>query len=71
MSDAMLARVPAEVYPHLSELTVFQVLEPGYAYGDEYEFGLDLILDSLERARDTSSWPTSSHRRPVATVDAV
>jgi hypothetical protein len=31
------------------------VLEPGYDYGDEYEFGLDLILDSLERARDPSS----------------
>jgi hypothetical protein len=25
-------------------------LRPGGDYGDEYEFGLDLILDGLERA---------------------
>jgi AcrR family transcriptional regulator len=54
-ADAILALVPAEEYPHLSELINLHVLEPGYDYGDEYEFGLDLILDSLERARDPSS----------------
>jgi hypothetical protein len=26
------------------------VLQPGYRYGDEFEIGLDLILDGLERA---------------------
>jgi len=25
-------------------------LEPGYDYGDEFEYGLDAILDGLERA---------------------
>jgi AcrR family transcriptional regulator len=40
----------AEAYPHLTELTVEHVLKPGYDFGDEYEFGLDLILDGLERA---------------------
>jgi AcrR family transcriptional regulator len=39
-------------YPHLTELTVEHVLQPGYDYGDEFEFGLDLILDGLERARN-------------------
>lgn len=58
-ADAILAQVLADEYPHLSELTSFHVLRPGYHYGDEYEFGLDLILDGLERARDASSWPTS------------
>ena len=24
-------------------------MQPGYDYGDEYEFGLGLILDGLER----------------------
>jgi hypothetical protein len=28
------------------------VLKPGNAYGDEFEYGLDLILDALERQRD-------------------
>jgi hypothetical protein len=49
--DSILAVVPAGEYPHLHELIVFHVLEPGYDYADEYEFGLDLILDSLERVR--------------------
>jgi hypothetical protein len=53
--------MPPDEYPHLTELTVEHVLQPGYDYGREYEFGLDLILDSLERVRHTSS--TRSRRR--------
>jgi hypothetical protein len=30
------------------------VLQPGYDYGDEYQFGLDLILDGLDAARHTT-----------------
>jgi hypothetical protein len=26
-------------------------MKPGYDYGDEFEYGLDLILDGLERMR--------------------
>jgi AcrR family transcriptional regulator len=46
----MFARMPAGVYPHLTELTVQHILQPGYDYGDEFEYGLDLILDGLDRA---------------------
>jgi hypothetical protein len=28
------------------------VLRPGYNYADEFSFGLDLVLDALERSRD-------------------
>jgi hypothetical protein len=28
-------------------------MKPGYDYADEFEFGLDLILDGLERLRAT------------------
>ena len=35
-------------FPHLAELAIEHVLQPGYDYGDEFEFGLDLILDSFE-----------------------
>ena len=45
-------QVPADQYPHLTELTIEHVLRPGYDYGAEYEFGLDLILDGLERRAD-------------------
>jgi len=42
-------------YPHLTELTVEHVLQPGYDYGHEFEFGLDLLLDGLERALATAA----------------
>ena len=46
----MFARMPAGAYPHLTELTVQHILQPGFDYGDEFEYGLGLILDGLERA---------------------
>jgi AcrR family transcriptional regulator len=50
----MFARMPAGAYPHLTELTVQHILQPGYDYGDEFEYGLDLILDGLGRALSTA-----------------
>ena len=49
LAQVMLAQFPAETYPRLAEFTFEYVMQPGYDYGNEYEFGLDLILDSLER----------------------
>jgi AcrR family transcriptional regulator len=48
LAQAILAQVPAGEYPHLAELTTEYVLRPGYDYGNEFEFGLDLILDALD-----------------------
>jgi AcrR family transcriptional regulator len=50
LAHAMLARFPADQYPHLTELTLNHVLQAGYDYGNEYGFGLDLILNGLEEA---------------------
>jgi AcrR family transcriptional regulator len=52
LAQTILKRLPADEYPHLAELTVDHVLQPGYDYSNEFRFGLDLILDGLERARD-------------------
>jgi AcrR family transcriptional regulator len=38
-------------YPHLAEMAIDRAMKPGYKYGDEFEFGLDLILDGIERVR--------------------
>jgi AcrR family transcriptional regulator len=38
-------------YPHLAEMITEHAMKPGYDYADEFEFGLDLILDGLERLR--------------------
>jgi AcrR family transcriptional regulator len=47
--EMILGQLPADQYPHLRELTVEHVLQPGYDYGKEFEFGLELVLDGLER----------------------
>ena len=46
----MFARMPPGAYPHLTELTVQHILQPGYDYGDEFAYGLELVLDGLDRA---------------------
>jgi AcrR family transcriptional regulator len=40
--------LPPDEYPHLVEMITDQVVGQDYSYADEFEFGLDLILDSLE-----------------------
>jgi AcrR family transcriptional regulator len=54
LARMIMARFTPDEYPHLTELTVEHVLQPGYDYGGEFGFGLDLILDGLERARDAA-----------------
>ena len=61
LARMIMARFTPEEYPHLAELTVEHVLQPGYDYGDEFDFGLNLILDGLEKARDTAK-PLSAIR---------
>lgn len=45
----ILKQMPANEYPYFTELTVEHIMQPGYDYGNEFEFGLNLILDGLER----------------------
>lgn len=40
----------ASVFPHLAELATEHVFQPGYSFGDSFEFGLDLIIDGVARA---------------------
>jgi AcrR family transcriptional regulator len=54
LAQAILDQMRPDEYPHLTELAVEHVLQPGYDYGNEFEFGIDLILDGLGREGDTS-----------------
>jgi AcrR family transcriptional regulator len=36
-------------FPYLAEMAVDRAMKPGYNYGDEFEYGLDLILDGITR----------------------
>jgi AcrR family transcriptional regulator len=51
LAASIMEGFPAGEYPHLTELAVEHVLQPGYDYGAEFELGLDLILDGLDRTR--------------------
>ena len=49
-ADEIARHMPASEYPHLAEIAAVHILQPGYQYGDEFEIGLDLILEALDRA---------------------
>lgn len=50
VAEQIAANFPTDVYPHLAELTFEHVLQPGYSFGSSFEFGLDLIIDGIDRA---------------------
>ncbi len=49
--EHILAAMPADRWPHLVRFSREHVLRPGYDHALEFEWGLDLVLDGLERAR--------------------
>lgn len=50
LAGSMAEQMPTDLLPHLTGFTMEHVLQPGYDFGNEFEFGLGLILDGLERA---------------------
>ena len=52
MAQSMLEPFPLDEYPNLAAFITEHAMKPGYDYADEFEYGLDVILDGLERARD-------------------
>ena len=54
LSEILRTMVPtdfAQTYPHFAELTTDYVLRKDYSYSDEFEYGLDLILDGLAASK--------------------
>jgi AcrR family transcriptional regulator len=52
VAQNMLQPFPLNEYPNLVEFITEHAMKPGYDYGDEFEYGLDVILDGLARARN-------------------
>ncbi len=50
VAESMMLEFLAKDYPHLLEFTNEHILQPGYDFGSEFEFGLDLILEGLSRS---------------------
>lgn len=53
VAEMTLAALPPDEYPYLREVIVDHMARVGFRYDDAFAFGLDLILDGLERARPT------------------
>jgi AcrR family transcriptional regulator len=51
VAGVMLNRFPTNEYPYLKETIVERFNQTGWEYADEFEFGLDLILDGLKKLR--------------------
>ncbi|MFG1802963.1 TetR/AcrR family transcriptional regulator [Micromonospora carbonacea] len=47
VADSIMEGFAAGDYPHLVEFATQHVRQPGYDFGGQFEFGLDLILDAL------------------------
>ena len=50
VAESMMLQYLAKDYPHLGEFSSEHVLKPGYDFGAEFEFGLELVLDGLARS---------------------
>jgi AcrR family transcriptional regulator len=60
LAGSMMQRFSAEDYPHLVEFTTEHIMQPGYDFGAEFEFGLNLILDALaDSLPDNGSGPSA------------
>jgi AcrR family transcriptional regulator len=47
VADSIMQGFAVDDYPHLVEFATQHVLQPGYNFGAQFDFGLDLILDGL------------------------
>ncbi|MEZ5238903.1 MAG: TetR/AcrR family transcriptional regulator C-terminal domain-containing protein [Microthrixaceae bacterium] len=49
-------------YPHFAEFATRHVMQPGYDFGEEFEFGLGLVLDGIARhsGEDPGTSPSAS-----------
>jgi AcrR family transcriptional regulator len=50
VAEPMMQQFPVGEYPHLVEMATEHILQPGYDFGNEFEFGLNVIFDALTRS---------------------
>ena len=62
-AEAFLRTFPAHEYPHLAEAAAATAAGPGYDEEADFAFGLELILEGLQRVLDESRRPRSAKRQ--------
>jgi AcrR family transcriptional regulator len=50
VTESIRQQFAPDEYPHLVEMAAEHILQPGYDFGDEFEYGLGVILDALTRS---------------------
>jgi AcrR family transcriptional regulator len=55
MAEAFLRAIPADEYPYLREMVVEYAMNSGHDESADFEFGLGLILDGLQRLLDRAT----------------
>ena len=53
MAEAILASIPVEEYPHLHRMAS-HAMQAGYDAETDFDFGLEIVLDGLERILEAS-----------------
>lgn len=53
LAESMVAGMQENEYPHLAGFARERVMQPGYDFGDEFAYGLELVLDGLGRALES------------------
>lgn len=54
-AEQMTEPMADDPFPYLTEFAVEHVLQPGYDFGTEFDIGLGLVLDGLERMAEAAS----------------
>tara|TARA_B110001454_G_C12723340_1_gene436793 strand:- start:9914 stop:10576 length:663 start_codon:yes stop_codon:yes gene_type:complete len=49
MSESIFSDMPPDFIPHMMEMTMNYYMKPGYSFAAEFDFGLDLVLDGIEK----------------------
>lgn len=67
LAGSMTEQMPNGVFPHLHEFATDHVLQPGYDFGREFDFGINLILDGLAAAVNDDVNRASVGGSPIGT----
>ncbi len=59
VAEPIMELMSAGEFPHLVDMATSYYVQPGYDFGNEFEFGLNLILDALTRALEADRRPAS------------
>jgi len=70
IAHAMLEPLSPNEYPNLVEFITEHVAQPGYDHGDEFEYGLGIVLEGIERARRHSRHQLGSRPETTSQPDA-